>query len=184
MPKDLLLFLAVLPGEEIQEEVTAFKEYARDHFGSSHALKSPPHITLIPPFRWSPDRRRALVEIVSALARTRSPFYLTLCNFACFRPRVIFVDVEESAELSALQSALAIELAEKLDLKGDRGHGFHPHMTVAFKDLRRSVFQEAWAYFSQQSYQRTFTVNQISLLRHNGRRWEADRAFVLGTGGG
>jgi 2'-5' RNA ligase len=43
-------FIAVIPPEDIQEAVTALKREAAARFESRHALKSPPHVTLIPPF--------------------------------------------------------------------------------------------------------------------------------------
>ena len=180
MSKDLLLFIAVIPVKEICEEVTAFKQYALEHFDSGRALRSPAHITLIPPFRWSPGRLRALKGSLEQFTCRCVPFYLTLNGFDCFQPRVIFVDVEESEELNRLQSGLEDYLSLEYSLKNEGKHGFHPHMTVAFKDLRRSVFPTAWKYFAGQEYLRVFEVNQYFLLRHNGLRWEVDGAFAFG----
>lgn len=179
MSKDLLLFVAVIPAEEIREEVTAFKQYALEHFDSGRALRSPAHITLIRPFRWTPDGLPALRRSLEQFSRRCAPFYLTLNGFDCFRPRVIFVDIEPSEELTRLQSALEQYLSSELSLKKERNHGFHPHMTVAFKDLRRSVFPAAWEYFSQQEYLRVFEVNRYFLLRHSGRRWEVYNTFTF-----
>ena len=47
-----LFFIAIMPNKELEEEVYAFKKYMASHFGAQHALKSPAHITLIPPFKW------------------------------------------------------------------------------------------------------------------------------------
>lgn len=180
MSKDLLLFVAVIPAEEIREEVTAFKQYALERFDSGRALRSPAHITLIPPFRWSPDRLPALKNSLEQFSHHCAPFYLTLDGFDCFRPRVIFVNVAPSEELNRLQSALEQHLVTECSLKNERNHGFHPHMTVAFKDLRRSVFPAAWQYFSQQAYLRGFEVDRYFLLRHSGRRWEVYHTFAFG----
>lgn len=181
MPRDLLLFLAIVPEEDIQAEVTAFKEYAREHFESGHALKSPPHITLIPPFRWPPGRLPALKKALEAFAAGYSSFELALDGFDCFRPRVIFVDVRENEDLRRLQADLERELKNGLELTSPRNHGFHPHMTIAFKDLRRSVFPRAWAHFSQRDYQRAFEAGGFHLLRHNGRRWELAAFYRFGS---
>lgn len=180
MSKDLLLFVAVIPTEEIHEEVTVFKQYALEHFGSGRALRSPAHITLIPPFRWSPGRLPVLKGALEQFSDRCAPFYLTLNGFDCFRPRVIFVDVEPSEELNRLQSALEYHLSSECFLNNQGNHGFHPHMTVAFKDLKRSVFPTAWNYFAEQVYLRVFEVNRYFLLRHNGRRWEVQSTFVFG----
>jgi len=170
--KDLLLFIAVLPGDEIREEVTNFKKYALERFQSGRALKSPPHITLIPPFRWSPGRIEELKMALKYYAKSCSSFSLTLHGFNCFEPRVIFVDIEKDEELERLQSTLQDLLHSAFSIQNDCAYGFNPHMTVAFKDLRKSVFPLAWKYFSNLDYMRVFKVKQLYLLQHDGRQWQ------------
>ena len=174
-----LFFIALLPDEVIQKEVTQFKEYAAKHFRSSRALRSPPHITLIPPFKWPEERVGELYAVLEPFAAEEYPFQLGLDNFNSFAPRVIFVDVEKKAELYGLQSRLEAYLEVRLDLKNKSHHAYHPHMTVAFKDLRRSVFPEAWAYFSKLKYKRAIEVNAVALLQHSGARWEVLHEFVF-----
>ena len=174
-----LFFIALLPDEVIQKEVTQFKEYAAKHFRSSRALRSPPHITLIPPFKWPAERAGELYAVLEPFASEENPFQLGLGNFNCFPPRVIFVDVEKKAELHGLQNRLEAYLEVRLDLKNKSHHAYHPHMTVAFKDLHRRVFPEAWAYFSKLKYKRAFLVNALVLMQHNGTRWEVLHKFAF-----
>ena len=178
--QDELFFIAVLPPLEIQEEVTAFKEYAERHFRSSHALRSPPHVTLFPPFRWPASRREDLFGILAGFAREEAPFLLTLKDFACFRPRVIYVDILPSKELTGLHRRLSERLGRDLGLaQKDRRDDFHPHMTVAFKDLRPPMFNKAWVHFSRIPYERNFRVTALALLRHVDRRWQVAQEFPL-----
>lgn len=177
--QDQLFFIAVLPPLEIQEEVTAFKEYAERYFRSSHALRSPPHITLFPPFRWPASRREALSGILAGFAREEASFLLRLNDFACFRPRVIYVDILPSTELTGLHRRLSERLDRDLGLAQKGRRDFHPHMTVAFKDLRPSMFNKAWAHFSGIPYERYFRVTALALLRHVDRRWQVVQEFPL-----
>ena len=179
MQKTGLFFIAVLPDFKIQDEVTTFKKYAAAYFQSQHALKSPPHITLIPPFRWELSRWNQLQESLSDFVKEQQTFHLKLKNFDCFAPRVIFVDVEEQPILNQLQKQLHMYLKEHLGLINNNRPGFHPHMTIAFKDLKKSVFPMAWAYFSAQVYERTFEVQQLHLLQHNSKRWTIKQEFGL-----
>ncbi len=172
-----LFFIALLPDEGIQKEVTEFKTYAAEHFRSSRALRSPPHITLIPPFRWPGDRVEELYAALEPFASEEKPFRLRLNGFGCFPPRVIFVEVERKGELLGMQRRLEACLAASLALAFNSRHDYNPHMTVAFKDLQRRVFPEAWAYFSQQKYQREFIARAITLLQHDGRRWQVHEQF-------
>lgn len=50
-----LYFLAVIPPEPVFSEVMAFKKEMSERFSSSRALKSPPHITLLPPVQGNED---------------------------------------------------------------------------------------------------------------------------------
>ena len=167
-----LYFVALLPPADIQREVTAFKQTAQERFGSGHALRSPPHITLIPPFRTD---RTDFATLQTAADRQVS-FPVSLLNFDRFGRRVIFVNVLPSEFLSGCQQRLAEFGHETYGIEPDR-RPFHPHMTVAFRDLTQAAFPKAWAYFSAQQYDRTFTADAFTLLRHTGQGWEVKQTF-------
>jgi len=173
-------FIALIPDETIAEEVRTYKQYAARHFRAQRALRSPAHITLIPPFfcplRFLGRMRKTLSDFVAA----QKPFDLQLSGFDCFAPRVIFIDVADAPLLMELQRALARCWEQEMDWDpGDR-RDFHPHMTIAFKDLTRSRFPEAWAYFREQEYARTFCVEGIWLLRHKDKQWQPFQFFSFG----
>ncbi|MCB0555719.1 MAG: 2'-5' RNA ligase family protein [Phaeodactylibacter sp.] len=176
---DHLFFIAVLPDEAIQAEVARFKHYAARHFKSSRALRSPAHITLFSPFRWPPDKLAQLEGCLQRFARQERSFLQGLKNFNCFKPHVIFVDVERNDELPGLQNRLEEQLKRELELINDSQHDFNPHLTVAFKDLKRSIFPEAWEYFSRIAYERQFLVSEITLLENNGREWVVFEQFEM-----
>ncbi len=168
-----IYFLAILPPDDILEEVATFKYYARDHFDSARALRSPAHITLEPPFKWEDDRISELKEKIQAFDNSQTAFPVSLHNFSSFPPRVIFVDVVLSAELEALQAALKLHMRNAVGIKSDRPERpYHPHMTVAFKDLRKSMYGRAWEYFKQVSYERSFEVSSFWILKHDGKIWQ------------
>jgi 2'-5' RNA ligase len=99
-------------------------------------------------------------------------FPLELQDFAAFPPRVIYVDVVPAAALNHCQQQLEALCAAQLGISSDRPYGFHPHMTIAFKDLRPQVFPEAWAYFAALSYTAHFTVREVQLLQFREGRWQ------------
>jgi len=174
-----LYFLAILPNAAIQAEVTAFKQYAREHFRSGRALRSPPHITLIPPFRWKKEESNLIDPYARfALAADHPAISIALRDFDVFPPRVIFVHVESNPRLMAFQNELERFTREQLGLGREDRFPFHPHMTVAFKDLSRPKYREAWAYFSKQTYRRTFTACALSLLRNGPGGWTEVRRFA------
>ena len=175
--KEHLYFIAILPNREISSEVTQFKEYAAEHFDSSRALRSPSHITLFPPFRWPGNEEAALEKSMRAFVREASGFFLELENFDCFAPRVIFVDIVPNPELIRLQKQLEHWLQRTLNLQSKDDRPYHPHMTVAFKDLKKGVFPDAWAHFSKIKYHRIFSVQEIALLKHEDHAWKIRRIF-------
>jgi 2'-5' RNA ligase len=170
--KDPIFFLAVLPPDEIAAEVDEFKNYAAEHFESSHALKSPPHVTIFPPFRWKESELYKIEKQIKFVTNQTEAFYVQLENFSCFSPRVIYVDVHKSDDLVNLYKTLKIRFLQELELSDKSPHPFTPHMTVAFKDLKRPYFLRAWAHFSQVRYERIFRTKDLVLLKHNGKRWE------------
>ncbi|MFN6233029.1 MAG: 2'-5' RNA ligase family protein, partial [Microcystis sp.] len=52
-PQGSLFFIALLPPPEVQEIATKIKVEFAEIYNSRAALKSPPHVTLQPPFRWN-----------------------------------------------------------------------------------------------------------------------------------
>ena len=62
-----LYFIAVLPSEEIHEEITVLKHEIAEKYESKHALRSPPHITLHMPFKWKDKRFEDLVNVMKGL---------------------------------------------------------------------------------------------------------------------
>jgi 2'-5' RNA ligase len=85
----------------------------------------------------------------------------------------VYVDCHESTALNQLQKDVAIAVREHLKLVNDRGERpFRPHMTIAFRDLKKPKFYEAREEFRKRKFVRTFPVEDIVLLKHNGRSWD------------
>ena len=56
---------------------------------------------------------------------------------------------------------------------------FHPHITIANRDLAKKDFKKAWEYFAGLRYDTEFQADSISLLRHNNKEWEIAASFPL-----
>ena len=166
-----LYFIAIIPESTVCDEVTEFKAYASEHFQSSHALKSPPHITLIPPFRMNQQEIEQLQNGMPKWLSTQKEFTLQLDGFGVFSPKVIYVSVLSDITLIKLQKNLKNSFEKAFGFQPDKRNEFHPHMTVAFKDLSRSNFYKAREYFGQIDYKRTIYVKKIYLLDHRNKKW-------------
>lgn len=169
-----LYFIALVPDEPTYSEVRQFKTEIKDQFDSKAALRSPPHITLHMPFQWKEEKEEVLISSLNKLTSSHSSFKVRLDNFGAFPPRVVYVDVIASAPLSKLH--LSIQKLARSDWhiypKTSNSRPFRPHMTIAFRDLKKQVFFDAWKEFEQREYQSGFTASNLCLLKHNGKSWD------------
>ncbi len=168
-----MYFVAIVAPQEIDQQVLKWKNYFKDHFQCTVALKSPAHITLVPPFWMKEELENDLVNSITEFSDAKNKFEIILKDFAAFKPKVIYVDVMKNERLNDLHESLNdfIDQQNKFPVKKD-DRSFHPHVTLATRDLYKKAFQEAWAVFSEKKYEVTWVANGIALLRHNKKNWD------------
>lgn len=178
---DKLYFVAIVPPSPIYEEAFEQKLYFKTKYNSKASLNSPPHITLHMPFRWKETDENELATHLDTFARSRSPIMIQLNGFSSFPPKVIFINVEISIELQGLQKDLERHFKKELNLFNAKYKDlpFHPHLTLAFRDLKKPNFQKAWEEFVGKDYKATFLADKIALLKHSGSVWEVFREVDL-----
>lgn len=175
-----LYFIALVPEEPVYSEIWHLKEEMRDRFETKAALRSPPHITLHMPFKWSANKEEALFNSMQAAADNTLRFYLSLKDFGAFEPRVIYVNVIDNEQLTALQKDVGKRAAQEWHIyQQPDSRPFQPHMTIAFRDLKKPKFHEAWQEFSQRKYENEILITSLALLKHNGRTWDIYKSFNL-----
>jgi 2'-5' RNA ligase len=168
-----MYFIALVAPKEINEEVLKWKQLMKDRFSSVVALRSPAHITLVPPFWMDETLENNLENAISNFSQQQIPFEVRLKNFAAFKPRVIYVDVLASQSLQDIHSYLQkFLIATRLFTIKTEDRPFHPHMTIATRDLHKKAFQEAWEIFQNKKYEACWITNGISLLKHNQKNWD------------
>ncbi len=177
-------FIALLPPQHIQECANQVKQYFADNYGSRAAQKSPPHITLQPPFEWADADMPMLEASLKEFATKQQSVTVTLSGYAAFAPRVIYINVIKSEELLNLQADLMAYTASKLSIvdRVSPTRPFAPHITVAFRDLTRQNFETAWPEFANRQLHFEFIADNLTLLLHNGKRWNIKSEFGFLTG--
>ena len=171
-------FIALLPPDSIQDEVRQIQHDFRDRYSTQSTLKSPPHITLIPPFELSSDRLEPLQIELEKFAKTRLPFTINLSGFAAFPPSVIYLNVTPNPTLPNLYVDIAATLANNLDIHDPyASRPFVPHMTVAFRDLTPENFEQAWAEFSDRQIKFEFESINLTLLKYEAQKWNILSTF-------
>jgi 2'-5' RNA ligase len=174
-------FIAIVPPSPVYDDALEQKQYFKDHYQSKASLNSPPHITLHMPFRWREEKETELVQRLNQFTSNIQPFTITLDNFSSFPPRVIFINVMKSADLEQLYLDLKRFCKRELNLfNADyKEQPFHPHLTLAFRDLKKPNYQRAWHEFEQKKYRAEFPVKSIALLKHDGKTWQVFHDFQL-----
>jgi len=183
-PKEELYFIAIIIEGTFGEEVTQIKQQFGLKYNSKHALRSPPHITLHMPFKWRIDRVDILSDILSVFAKSKKPFEMRVDGFGSFPPRVIYIGVEQSDPLNLLQLDLIKVARYRLKLVNNnyKDKAFHPHITVAFRDLSKKAYRSSWEEFNGKEINYRFRAERFSLLKHNGKSWDVYETFEFSSG--
>ena len=179
-----MYFIAVVAPKEINEDVLKWKNYMKEHHGCVVALRSPAHITLIPPFWMDESLEAKLISSITQFSEDKESFGISLKNFSAFKPRVIFLHVEASERLQKLHSELQEFLisTSALPISKDE-RPFTAHLTIATRDLHKKAFHAAWEVFREKKYEASWDANGISLLKHDEKKWEVifTSRFIVGV---
>lgn len=172
-------FIAILPPSPIYEEINQLKEFCKENFNTKGALNSPPHITLHMPFQWKEAKEEKLITSLASFVKTERPFEILAYGFGCFEPRVIHISIQPNLVLHHFRNRLQLFFRKELNiLNADyRGLPFHPHITIAFRDLKKSIFAKAWEEFSAKTFEASWQVRSIVLLKHEDNQWRALKEF-------
>lgn len=129
-------FIGIKAPASIEELVTQYRE----KYGLSKAYKAIPHlddlhITLLFIGALTEEKVGPLQERLASLAGNHSEFQLTVDGLSFFGspkgPRVVYLSVQQSTELNALQNSVASIGADQLGIEPD--NRFTPHITIAKK---------------------------------------------------
>ncbi len=135
------------------------------------------------PFDLKAKKEKELTDRLADFGKTQKAFTINFNGFGCFEPRVIFIHVELSPELTAFEAMLIRFCKTRLQLFNARyqDRPFHPHLTLAFRDLRKQQFAQAWEEFQSKPIRQTILFSSFYLLRHDGKAWSSIAELTLGS---
>jgi 2'-5' RNA ligase len=165
-------FIGIVIPEPLYLQIECIKQDLFDTYGLKGALRSPAHITLHRPFEWKEEKESVLIKKLSAI-NFEQPFEISLQGFGFFEPRVVSVNVLQNKSLELLHETIKQQAKKELKLLNEVNdlRGFHPHVTVAFRDLRKTLFYELKAKYTHQTLKGSFSFAGFSLLKL-GEKWE------------
>jgi 2'-5' RNA ligase len=179
MREESLYFIALIPPDLILEKFWNLKQEASERFGCKAALNSPPHITLHMPFRYRLDHEADLINCLEQFSKKQTPREVETMGWATFPPKVLYIEVQKTEPLNRLQADLHHTMKVNLGRfnANYKDQIFHPHVTIAFRDLRKRLLGEAFQHFSKIDVKAKWLVENVVLLKHNGSHWEIGYLF-------
>ena len=168
-----MYFIAVVLPQHLDEKVLHWKKYMQEKYRCKVGLKSPAHITIVPPFWLEGNMEEALMNDLDIIAQEIQPFSIATNDFSAFKPRTIFVAVQKNPDLDKLKRTADQHFSDKeqYKIKIDTRQ-FHPHITIATRDLFKKDFYECWPFFETKEFKEQWDATALSLLRHNSRNWD------------
>ncbi len=168
-----MYFVGIICPPEIEELVLKFKNWMKEHYRCIVALKSPSHLTLVPPFWCGIEKETELLETIQSFQPGKKEWEIRLNGFSHFINRVIFIDVVENPDLLELRNRAEEHFQNSFGelIKKDE-RPYRPHVTIANRDLSPGDFEKAWPHFSKMEFSKSFTTKQVSLLKLKEGKWE------------
>lgn len=166
-----MYFVAVVCPPPLNERIHQYKLWMKEQFGCVVAMKSPAHITLIPPFWLSGSEEERLLEVLQSFSGAVNALTIHLDGFSHFGKRVLFVAVEDNPALALVKQQTEDHFIKFFPVIKRDTRPFHPHITIANRDMKPSYFEKAWEYFSKKAHDGFFVAKEITLLKLTTGRW-------------
>ena len=176
-----LYFIAILPPEELSEQIDDIRKECAERFQVKAGLKPPVHITLYRPFHLEQELENHLIKSLSTVTYSHSPFEQQLENFDSFNAHTLYIRAIKNPKLAALQKNItSVILRHKLDVREVKGNTlFTPHVTIAYRDIPPETFPLIWETFKDKKFKRSFMTERFALLKHDGKKWNVLKNYGL-----
>lgn len=172
-----LYYIALLPDDKLSQLCLEYKQQAQNLFQAQAALRSPAHITLIPPFNADEITLNQITPILAHLATQQHELELQLKGWQHFGVRTIYLGFEDDLALSSLKRQCHQQISRVTKLRQEAE--FIPHISIINRDLAEIDFNSAWKYFSSQSHPVLTKCTQLALLKHTPFGWQIHQCFNL-----
>jgi 2'-5' RNA ligase len=168
-----MYFIAIVLPQHLNEKVLKYKNLMLEKYNCKVGLKSPAHITLVPPFWLQEEKEKPLIDDIDILSKQPGPFSISTNHFSAFKPKTIFIAVAPNAKLNSVKMATDDFFTNNsfYSIRVDT-RPFHPHITIATRDLYKKSFLEIWPWFAEKKFEEEWIAEGISVLRHNKKNWD------------
>ncbi|HRE74267.1 MAG TPA: 2'-5' RNA ligase family protein [Flavobacteriales bacterium] len=177
--KPQLFFTAFLFQDDVSAEIQSLKQELAERTNARHTLKILPHITLLPPATFTEEEIIIKKQLLEEWSRQIHVFEIKLKGFGHFRKDVVFIQPEIPQEIYSHQQELVKKMQSAFPGKfPEYSHPWHPHATLAFRDLNEESFQIAIEFLRGKKIQIQTTVHSFAELKHQ-TIWVTETLFPL-----
>jgi|GEM_PF-951451 len=176
-----LFMLAIEPPADLAARIDAIRQEFAARYRCSAGLRPQVHLTLYPPFRINRIEAEVVAGKLAGWAATQQPFTLSIPGFDCFRRNgVLFLALRDTERLNMVYQE-TVRIIDPHVLPQDRNRPFHPHITIAKRDIPKSRLREALDEYLPRHFSETFTVDRLFFWRHNGSSWKTMEELLFQT---
>jgi 2'-5' RNA ligase len=169
-----LFFVGLIPQGQPKAIINNAKHLNADRFQSRQALKAPPHITIIPPFRLEEEKVRTMVGEVFRHFSSTDGLVVKFGGVSSFEQRTIYLDVLPDPALNAFDLKAKELVANQPELFPNvRFHdAFRPHITLANRDILPESFTQMKHFLETLPYPTESNNLKLEVLHLERGRWE------------
>src|SRR5689334_4766293 len=103
-----MYYVAVLCPPEIDKKILEYKRWMKERFGCVVALKSPAHITLIPPFWLEEEKEGILQETCTSFTCELPELTIGIQGFSHFSKKVLYAVVTGNPAIEELKKQVEV----------------------------------------------------------------------------
>lgn len=176
-----LKLVAIVPPEPLYSFVKEEQNFIAQKWNARQALRTPPHITLIPPISLDEDESVELERISQETASNHPSFRLKVTRYDSFSPKVIYLKPSFPHALSVLYTDLMKTILANIPhaMQKYPYESFVPHITLAYRDLDPLRFKEVWKYYKNKKVNFTVDIDRICILDNTPDGWVITNTYEL-----
>lgn len=170
MPQNNSYFIAVTIPEPLNTEIEDIKRKISIEYQTKSVLKSPSHITIVPPFFWSNEE-----ELLTMVQQFSFPeFNIQLSGYKTFPIGVVFIDVKNNEQMDQLHISFSdVFFRDFPQLKKKPHFPFQPHITVGNRDWKKEQFNRCWNDMKDKNFETEFSYKKLTLLKNTNGLWKS-----------
>lgn len=174
MPTNHSYFIAITLPDPLHSQIESIKKNISEKYGTKSVLRSPAHITIVPPFFWGNETE--LLETLNGFSY--SEFTIELKNYQRFLERVIYIDVVENNPGSSLG---LLELHQQFNayfferypgINKRHPYPYQPHVTIGNRDWKPEQFNKCWDEYRDAEFSSKFNFRKLSLMKNINSLWK------------